>query len=45
MANRGELPVNKLKRPMAAWTYVAAVLLALAIMVWAFWLIDHSRSG
>jgi hypothetical protein len=45
MANRGELPVNKSKRPTAAWTYAAAILLALAIMVWAFWLIDHSRSG
>lgn len=45
MANRGELPVTKSKRPTAAWTCAAAVLLALGITVWAFWLIDHSRSG
>lgn len=45
MANRGELPVNKSKLSTAAWTYAVAVLLALTIMVWAFWLIDNSRSG
>ena len=45
MANPGDLPVNNPKRPTAAWTYVVAVLLALATMIWAFWLIDQSRSG
>jgi hypothetical protein len=45
MANRDELPVNNSKRPTAAWTYAAAVLVALAIMVWAFSVIDQSRSG
>ena len=45
MANPGDLPVNKSKRPTAAWTYVVAVLLALATMIWAFGLIDQSRSG
>jgi hypothetical protein len=45
MANRGELPVKNAKPPTAAWTYAAAIVLALGIMVWAFWLIDHSRSG
>jgi hypothetical protein len=45
MANPGGLPVNKLKRSTAAWTYVVAVLLALATMIWAFSLIDQSRSG
>jgi hypothetical protein len=45
MANRRELPSKKSKPPTAAWTYAAAIVLALGIMVWAFWLIDQSRSG
>lgn len=45
MANRGELPAKKSKLPTAAWTYAAAIALALGITVWGFWLIDYSRSG
>lgn len=44
MANRGELPI-KTKLPMAAWVYAAAIVLALGITVWAFWLIDYTRTG
>jgi hypothetical protein len=45
MANRGELSVKKTKLPAAAWTYAAAIALALGMMVWGLWLIDYSRSG
>jgi hypothetical protein len=45
MANRGELPIKPTKLPMAAWAYAAAIVLALGITVWAFWLIDYSRTG